>query len=126
MGSTFTQAKEKTTTAAHTVSDGAAVVRDRVGRMARRAADQTSTVLDRAQHQAGATAHTVKGTAAGATARTRGTVGTLTARAGRTLSDHSGSNAGGDMSGRSKTLIGLGAAAVVAVLAWVGLRGRVD
>jgi hypothetical protein len=95
MGSTFTQAKEKTTTAAHTVSDGAAMVRDRAARLARRAADQTSTVLDRAQHHAETTAHTVKGTTPGTSART-------------------------------KTLIGVGAAAVVAVLAWVGLRGRVD
>jgi Flp pilus assembly protein TadB len=121
MGSTFTQAKEKTTTAAHTVSDGAAVVRDRAARLARRAVDQTSTALDRAQHQAEATTHTLKGTASEATARTRGAIGTLTARAGR-----SAPSAGGDMSGRTKTLIGLGAAAAVAVLAWLGLRGRVD
>jgi hypothetical protein len=107
---------EKTTTAAHTVSEGAAAVRDRVGRLARRAADQTSTALDHAQHQAATTAHTVKGTAAGASARTRGAVDALAGRAG---GDKPGS-------GRTKTLIGLGAAAVVAGLAWLGLRGRVD
>ncbi|WP_037606264.1 hypothetical protein [Streptacidiphilus rugosus] len=42
MGSTFAHASEKTTAAAHTVSDQA-------GRLARRAAAQTGTVLDRAR-----------------------------------------------------------------------------
>ncbi|RAG86476.1 hypothetical protein DN069_06615 [Streptacidiphilus pinicola] len=96
MGSTFTQAKEKTTTAAHSVSDGAAVVRHQAARMARRAADETATLIGRAQHRAADTAKSVKGaTATGTTTRT-------------------------------KTLIGLGAAAVVAALTWLGLRGRVD
>ncbi|WP_042424101.1 hypothetical protein [Streptacidiphilus anmyonensis] len=100
MGSTFTQAKEKTATAAHTVTDGAAAVREHAARLARRAADQTGTA--------------------------RGTVGTLTARAGRAMPDRAALSAGHDVSGRTKALIGLGAAVALAGLAWLGLRGRVD
>lgn len=75
MGSTFTQAKEKSASAVHSVSGGASEVRARAARMAHRAADQTTTALDRAQHQAAATAHTVQATATGTTVRTRTLIG---------------------------------------------------
>lgn len=121
MGTTFTQAKDRTASAAHTVAEGAAAVRERVGRLTRHASGGTGTALARAQQEAAATVHTVKDTAAEAGVRTRDAVGTLTDRVSRTLP-----SGGRDMSASTKTLIGLCTAAVVALAAWLGLRGRVD